>query len=390
MTKAPLRVAGLMSGTSLDGIDAAIVDFEGDSEANLSWRSVGFVSVPLTGAQREEIHEAMVRGGPAQLCALHGRLGEWFAQAVVHACEASGVALDSVDLVGSHGQTIWHQPPADGQRGFTLQLGCASTIAERTGLPVVSDFRTRDMAAGGQGAPLVPWVDRALFSVPGKRRALQNIGGMGNVTWLPARGEGVDLLAFDTGPGNVLIDAAVELASGGQESYDRDGQWARRGAVQQDLLRELLQHPFYALTPPKSTGREAFGKAMVRELAARHGAGARMGWPDFIATLTALTARTIGEAYRAWLLPRGLDEVFVTGGGARNPVLLEMIRGELVFLPVRSGDALGVNGDAKEAVAFAALAWAHVRGVPCNVPAATGAQGPRVLGSYTPGQRRTP
>lgn len=387
MSNAPLRVAGLMSGTSLDGIDAAIVDFEGTSEADLRWRSVGFVSLPLTGAQREEIHEAMVRGGPAQLCGLHGRLGEWFSQAVVHACEASGVALDSVDLVGSHGQTIWHQPPADGQRGFTLQLGCASTIAERTGLPVVSDFRTRDMAAGGQGAPLVPWVDRALFSAPGKRRALQNIGGMGNVTWLPARGEEAGLLAFDTGPGNVLIDAAVELATQGQETYDRDGQWARRGAVQQDLLRELLQHPFYALPPPKSTGREAFGKAMVRELAARHGAGGRMGWPDFIATLTALTARTIGEAYRAWLLPRGLDEVFVTGGGARNPVLLEMIRGELVFPSVRTGDALGVDGDAKEAVAFAALAWAHVNRIPCNVPAATGAVGPRVLGSYTPGRR---
>jgi anhydro-N-acetylmuramic acid kinase len=202
---------------------------------------------------------------------------------------------------------------------------------------VVSDFRTRDMAAGGQGAPLVPWVDRALFSAPGRRRALQNIGGMGNVTWLPARGEEAGLLAFDTGPGNVLIDAAVELATDGQETFDRDGHWARSGAVQHELLRELLQHPFYAAPPPKSTGREAFGKAMVRDLAARHGAGGRMAWPDFIATLTALTARTIGEAYRTWLLPRGLDEVFITGGGARNPVLLEMIRGELVFLSVRTG-----------------------------------------------------
>jgi anhydro-N-acetylmuramic acid kinase len=385
MSDTPLRVVGLMSGTSLDGIDAAIVDFEGTSEADLRWRSVGFVSQPFTGAQREELHEAMVRGGPAELCAVHGRLGEWFAQAVAHVCEASNVALDSVHLVGSHGQTIWHQPPANGQRGFTLQLGCPSTLAERTGLPVVSDFRTRDMAAGGQGAPLVPWVDRALFSAPGRRRALQNIGGMGNVTWLPARGEEAGLLAFDTGPGNVLIDAAVELATDGQETFDRDGHWARSGAVQHELLRELLQHPFYAAPPPKSTGREAFGKAMVRDLAARHGAGGRMAWPDFIATLTALTARTIGEAYRTWLLPRGLDEVFITGGGARNPVLLEMIRGELVFLSVRTGDALGVDGDAKEAVAFAALAWAHVRGVPCNVPSATGAQGPRVLGSYTPG-----
>lgn len=381
-----LRVAGLMSGTSLDGIDVAIVDFEGRSEADLRWRSVGFVSTPFSTQQRELIHDAMVQGGPAGLCALHGQLGEWFADAVLQACKQSGVALDSVQLVGSHGQTIWHQPPKDGERGFTLQLGCASTLAERTGLPVVSDFRTRDMAAGGQGAPLVPWVDRALFSAPGKRRALQNIGGMGNVTWLPARGDAADLLAFDTGPGNVMVDAAAEMATQGAQSYDKDGKLALRGTVRLDLLAELLRHPFYAQQPPKSTGREVFGKAMVRELAGRYGAGSTLPWPDFIATLTRLTARTIADAYRHWLAPRGLDEVFVTGGGARNPVLMEMLRHELVTVPVQDGEALGVDGDAKEAVAFAALAWAHVHRVPCNVPAATGAQGPRVLGSYTPGR----
>jgi len=385
MTVKALRVVGLMSGTSLDGIDAAIVDFEGASEADLKWRCKGFVSIPFNGAQRELLHEAMVRGGPAQLCEVHGRLGEWFAQAVRRACDEAGVPLASIDLVGSHGQTIWHQPPQAGRRGFTLQLGCASTLAERTGRPVVSDFRTRDMAAGGQGAPLVPWVDRALFSAPGKRRALQNIGGMGNVTWLPPRGEAQDLLAFDTGPGNVMIDAAVELATLGAQGFDRDGQWASRGRVRDDLLAQLLQQPFYARQPPKSTGRELFGKAMVADLVARHSAGSpSLPWEDFIATLTALTARTIGDAYRQWLVPRGLDEVFVTGGGARNPVLLEAIRTELAPLPVRTGDELGVDGDAKEAVAFAALAWAHVNRVPCNVPAATGAEGPRVLGSYTP------
>lgn len=380
-----LRVAGLMSGTSLDGIDVAIVDFQGRSETDLRWKCVGFISTPFSTQQRELIHDAMVQGGPAGLCSLHGQLGEWFAAAVLQACEQTGVPLQSVQLVGSHGQTIWHQPPQGDQRGFTLQLGCASTIAERTGLPVVSDFRTRDMAAGGQGAPLVPWVDRALFAAPGKRRALQNIGGMGNVTWLPARGDATDLLAFDTGPGNVMIDAAVELATQGAQGYDKDGKLAVRGTVRLDLLAELLRHPFYAQQPPKSTGREVFGKAMVRELASRYGAGSTLPWPDFIATLTRLTARTIADAYRQWLVPRGLDEVFVTGGGARNPVLMEMLRHELVTLPVQDGEALGVDGDAKEAVAFAALAWAHVRGIPCNVPAATGAQGPRVLGSYTPG-----
>ena len=374
-----------MSGTSLDGIDAAIVDFDGAGEADLRWNMVAFTGIPYTAQQREVIHSAISDGGPARLCALHGLLGEWFAEAVLTVCLRNHVPLESVQLVGSHGQTIWHQPPQAGRRGFTLQLGCASTLAERTGRPVVSDFRTRDMAAGGQGAPLVPWVDRALFSAPGKRRALQNIGGMGNVTWLPPRGEAQDLLAFDTGPGNVMIDAAVELATLGAQGFDRDGQWASRGRVRDDLLAQLLQQPFYARQPPKSTGRELFGKAMVADLVARHSAGSpSLPWEDFIATLTALTARTIGDAYRQWLVPRGLDEVFVTGGGARNPVLLEAIRKELAPLAVRTGDELGVDGDAKEAVAFAALAWAHVNRVPCNVPAATGAEGPRVLGSYTP------
>jgi anhydro-N-acetylmuramic acid kinase len=373
-----VRVVGLMSGTSLDGIDAAVVDFEGTTEADLRWKCVGFVSLPYSAQQRDEIHDAIAAAGPAALCALNGRLGEWFASAVKTCCEQAGVALASVDLVGSHGQTIWHQPPKDGGRGYTLQIGCASTIAERTGRPVVSDFRTRDVAAGGQ-APLVPWVDRALFSAAGKRRALQNIGGMGNVTWLPARGEAADLLAFDTGPGNVMMDAAVELATQGAETYDRDGLWAKRGSVNASLLAELLQHPFYSEAPPKSTGREVFGKPMVKDIVARH----PLPWPDLVATFTALTARTIADAYRQWLLPRGLDEVFVTGGGARNPVLLDMIRRELA-LPVQTGDQLGVDGDAKEAVAFAALAWAHVNRVPGNVPAATGARGVRVLGSYTP------
>jgi anhydro-N-acetylmuramic acid kinase len=385
MSGQALRVVGLMSGTSLDGIDAALVEFEGSTEQDLRWHMRGFTSRPLSAAQREEIHQAMLHGTPAQLCALHGRLGEWFAAAVREVCEASNVPLSTVALIGSHGQTIWHQPPQGGERGYTLQLGCPATIAERTGIPVVSDFRTRDTAAGGQGAPLVPWVDRALFSAPGKRRALQNIGGMGNVTWLPPRGDSADLLAFDTGPGNVMIDAAVQLATDGRESYDRDGQWAARGQVQPPLLAELLRHPFYELAPPKSTGREVFGQAMVRDLAAQHGAGSRLAWPDFIATLTALTAHSIANAYRRWLIePRGLDEVFVTGGGARNPVLMRMLREVLTFLPVQSGEAIGVDGDAKEAVAFAALAWAHVNRIPCNVPAATGAQGPRVLGSYTP------
>jgi anhydro-N-acetylmuramic acid kinase len=385
MTDKPtMRVAGLMSGTSLDGIDAAIVDLTGSTAEALQWTCIGFSSKPLAPAQREAIHAAMVHGGPADLCALHAQLGEWFADAVRGACKDADVPMDSVDLVGSHGQTIWHQPPAAGARGSTLQLGCAATIAERTGIAVVSDFRTRDMAAMGQGAPLVPWVDRTLFAAPGRKRALQNIGGMGNVTWLPPRGDSTALLAFDTGPGNVLIDAAVQLATQGAQSYDRDGRWAAQGNVHAALLATLLQHPFYLRQPPKSTGREVFSRAMVEQLAAQHDVGGRITWADCIATLTALTAHTIANAYTGWLLPRGLDEVFVTGGGARNPVLMEMLRDQLAPLKVETGEALGLDGDAKEAIAFAVLAWAHVRGIPANEVAATGASRPRVLGSFTP------
>ncbi len=377
-----MRVIGLMSGTSLDGIDAAIVDFEGTAEDSLRWACKGFLTVPYTWAQRELLHRAMTEGGPAQLCEVHGRLGEWFACAVLEVCRASGIDAASVDVIGSHGQTVWHQPPSDRERGFTLQLGDAATIAERTGIAVVSDFRARDVAAGGHGAPLVPWVDRALFRAAGSKRALQNIGGIGNVTWLPERDSRDELLAFDTGPGNVLIDAAVEMASQGRETFDRNGQRAARGKVSELVLAQLLQHPFYGRMPPKSTGRELFGRATVKDIAARH----PLQWDDLIATLTALTARSIAHAYRRWLIPRGLDEVFVTGGGARNPVLMDMLREELAPIPVLTGDALGIDGDAKEAVAFAALAWAHMNRLPCNAPSATGAEGPRVLGSFTPGR----
>ncbi len=295
------------------------------------------------------------------------------------------MAPDAVDLVGSHGQTIWHIPRAGEPHAATLQLGDPARIAEGTGLPVVSDFRARDIAAGGEGAPLVPWQDRVLFALPQGRRVLQNIGGIGNLTWVPPRGDPAPLLAFDTGPGNALIDAAVELATGGRETFDRDGVRAARGRVRPDILEELLVHPFFALEPPKSTGREVFGRPFVAALAERHGIAGDADWDDLIATLTALTARSIGDSIRRWVLARGVDEVVVSGGGARNPTLMARIRDELRPIPVFTGERLGVDPDAKEALAFAALAWAHVHGLAGNVPEATGASGPRVLGSFTPG-----
>ncbi|NJD11076.1 MAG: anhydro-N-acetylmuramic acid kinase [Gemmatimonadetes bacterium] len=391
-----MRVVGLMSGTSVDGIDAALIEIAGEP-GRVVWHLRAFLTVPWAGERRARIQDAMIHGDPAGLCRLHADLGEWFADAVREVCTVAGLPLAELDLIGSHGQTIWHEPPgASGvlaRRGATLQLGDPATIAERTGVPVVSDFRTRDMAAAGQGAPLVPWADRHLYAA-GHARALLNIGGMANVTHVPPAGSDEPLLAFDTGPGNALIDGAAERASGGRLRYDADGGRARTGRVDPAVLEALLRHPFFAQEPPKSTGREVFGRGYLDELVREHpaldpAAGETAG-RDLVATLTALTARTIAQALARWVLPRGAGEVVVTGGGARNPWLVELIaRG--VRVPVRTGDEVGIDVDAKEAVAFAALAWAHVCGIPGNVPEATGARGPRVLGSYTPaGAPRAP
>jgi anhydro-N-acetylmuramic acid kinase len=382
-----MRVAGLMSGTSLDGIDVAILDIDdapaGDTPA---WKVVAFHSYELQPDQRHEIHEAIHHGNSQSLCRLHAQLGEWFAQAVIDACRSARVPLDSIDLIGSHGQTIWHEPPTNDGRGATLQLGDPATIAERTGIAVVSDFRTRDVAAGGQGAPLVPWVDRFLFAKPNRKRVLQNIGGIANLTWVPPLGSSEPLIAFDTGPGNALLNVSAEIATDGAEHFDRDGKRAARGHVDEAVLAELLAHPYFRRTPPKSTGRELFGLPFVDELLRKH-PHLRKDSDALLATLTVLTARTIADAIKQWVAPKGVDEVVLTGGGARNPTLVDHLRRFLAPIPIHSGEVLGVDPDAKEAVAFAVLAWAHAQARPANEPAATGARGPRVLGSYTPGKR---
>jgi anhydro-N-acetylmuramic acid kinase len=383
-----MLIVGLMSGTSLDGVDAALVRLEGDAVDDLRWELVRFCSVPFSERQRSTIHGAILAGTADALCTLNGELGEWLAQAVVQVCDEAGVPLQRVDAVGSHGQTVWHRPPTDGARGSTLQLGDPATIAERTGCAVIADFRSRDLAAGGHGAPLVPWVDQVLFRLEHGARALQNIGGIGNVTWVPPRGSDASVLAFDTGPGNALIDAAVELATSGRMTFDRDGRLAARGEVNEALVTELLAHPFFGQEPPKSTGREIFGRPFVERLTGALQPDGDDDWLGLVATLTELTARSIADAYRHWVTPRGVREVVVTGGGALNPTLMRRLEALLDPLPVRSGTVLGIEPEAKEAVAFALLAWAYLRGIPANVPAATGAAGPRVLGSFTPGAWR--
>jgi anhydro-N-acetylmuramic acid kinase len=376
-----------MSGTSLDGVDAALVRFEGGAQ-DMTWTLERFLSVPYTADQRGRIHDSIVAGTAELLCSLHASLGEWLAEAANALCSEAGIQSHTVDVIGSHGQTVWHQPPENGRRGATLQLGCAATIAERTNIPVVSDFRTRDVAAGGHGAPLVPWADRMLFARADGGRVLQNIGGMANLTWVPPRGSSEPLLAFDTGPGNALIDAAVQLATDGERSFDEAGAWAEAGEVNEQLLNELLAHPFFAEQPPKSTGREVFGKPFVETLVARAQPENWTEWATLVATLTMLSARTIANAIQLWVAERGVDEVIVTGGGARNPVLMRMLSDALKPITVRSGAAVGIDPDAKEAIAFAGLAWAFTLGLPGNIPAATGARWPRVLGSYTPAPGR--
>lgn len=380
-----MRLVGLMSGTSLDGVDAALVEVDGSGTEDVSVRLLGALTLPYGDERRAAIHDGIVAGTAESLCGLHAEVGEWMAEAVARVCADAGVDVASVDAVGSHGQTVWHRPPAGGRRGATLQVGDPATIAERTGRPVVSDFRSRDVAAGGHGAPLVPWVDALLFALPDRARALQNLGGIGNVTRVPPKGSGEPVWAFDTGPANAPVDAAVEIATGGRHRFDVDGRLAARGRVDEALLAELLRHPYFAAEPPKSTGREAFGRPFVERLVEAVGPEGDEDWMDLVATLTELAARSVADAYRRWVLPRGIDEVVLSGGGARNPVLAGRIRELLAPLPVVDGGTLGIDPDFKEAVAFAVLAWAHLRGIPANLPSATGAAGPRVLGSLTPG-----
>lgn len=385
-----MKVAGLMSGTSLDGVDAVVLEIQGERPAALDVRVLAFHTEVYPTELRDRLRTAMDHGTPRELARLHRDLGRAFASALGVLLDGAGIPPEELAAVGSHGQTFRHDPPRGGVDGATLQLGCAATVAEASGVPVVADFRSRDVAAGGHGAPLVPWADWVLLRRPGVGRALQNLGGMGNVTFLPAEGGLDGVRAFDTGPGVALLDGAALRASGGREAFDRDGRRARRGRAREDLLAELLRHPFLATSPPRSTGREEFGEPFLDALIRRVSPQSDSDWDDLLATLARFTAASIADAYRRFLPDGAIDEVVLSGGGARNPVLREALEAALAPLPVRCGkEALGIDPDAREAAAFALLAWAHLKGVPGNVPAATGAAGPRVLGSLTPGSGRS-
>jgi anhydro-N-acetylmuramic acid kinase len=379
-----MNVLGLMSGTSADGVDAAIVSIDGTPpDLSVSMRS--FTCVPFDARQRERIFALFdpETGTVDQICEMNFQLGEWFAAAALRAIDEAGLSTHEVDLIGSHGQTIYHAVGADATVPATLQIGEAAVIAARTGVTTVADFRVADVAAGGQGAPLVSYVDWLLLRHPTIPRAVQNIGGIANVTYLPPGDDPGGVIAFDTGPGNMLIDDGAARTTFGEQRYDRDGALAAAGTVNEELLAELLAHPYLSLPPPKTTGREQFGRtfgATVWERARARGLSAE----DVMATLTALTATSIADAYRRFL-PRMPEEVILGGGGASNPILVRMLREALAPSRVVTHEALGMSSEAKEAVAFAVLAYEALHGRPGNLPSCTGAGSRVVLGKLVPG-----
>jgi len=379
-------VVGLMTGTSADAVDAALVRFRGAGIAATA-DIVAYRERPFGDPLRREVLE--VAGSEElpleRLMRLDAELGEAYAETVLELLRQAQVRPADVAAIGSHGQTVRHLPRAEnGGRALTLQAGSASVLAERTGITVVSDFRTRDTAAGGEGAPLVPVADWWRFRSDREARVLLNLGGMANVTHLP-RGGGLDsVVAFDTGPGNAVLDGLMRVSTGGLAHRDDGGQLAAHGRVNEGLLEELLADPFFQAEPPRSTGRERFGDAYagrLREIGDQLG----LSLEDLLATAAELTAVTVADAIGRFLSPRGVDAVYVSGGGVRNATLMVALRRRLDGVTVKKLDELGVAAESKEALAFALLAHLTLSGEAGNVPGATGAERAVPLGHVTPG-----
>jgi len=372
-------VAGLMSGTSLDGIDVALVKIT-DSGIDTQVEQVAFKTIAYLPDVRQAILAACQpeASSVSSICSLNFILGQLFADAVCHVCQENDIDIKELDLIGSHGQTIWHQPGIS-----TLQIGEAAVIAAQTGAVVVADFRVRDVAVGGQGAPLVPYTEYLLYRHPVKTRLLQNIGGIANVTVLPKGCSPEDIIAFDTGPGNMMIDACVHRLTNELQQYDNNGEIAARGTVFRPMLSELMAHPFFKQPPPRTTGREVFGNTYTNELVTKYLAHG-INPDDIVSTLTFFTAASIADSYRRFILPQQtIDEVIIGGGGSHNPTLLAMLRRELPSIPIYTQEYLGFSSDAKEAVAFAILANETISGRTNNLPAVTGAKTPVIMGKIS-------
>ncbi len=373
-----MTLVGLMSGTSLDGITAAVVRFNESEHGTVTSELLGFTVVDYSREQHDRLARALTSGTPEEYCRINFDLGEWLASAAKLAIAEAGVARADIAAVCSHGQSVWHVPGHS-----TWQTGESSVIAEITGLDVISDFRVRDMAAGGQGAPLVPMADAMLFSSPTAWRALQNLGGIGNVTVVPPGGDLTGVRAFDTGPGCGVIDK-VTRSLRPDLPYDVDGALGLRGKPIDSVVDRFLTDPYFRAFPPKSTGPELFSPRYAADLIAScRSAGADCADEDIIATAVSLTSRSIADAYERFIA-EPVTEVFCSGGGARNPALMASIRAVLSPRTVLDFDKTFFDGEAKEAVAFALLGYLHLTGRPGNVPTATGARGPRILGKRTP------
>ncbi|MCH1625953.1 anhydro-N-acetylmuramic acid kinase [Fredinandcohnia quinoae] len=376
-------VVGLMSGTSLDGIDAALVSIS-EEAGNIEVRLIQFTTLPYSD---------VIRGKILQLCdpktahiedisAMNMLLGELFADAAQKVVVEANMTMREIDMISSHGQTIFHQPEnleIDGhQVTSTLQIGDIAVIAERTGVMTIGDFRTRDMAAGGQGAPLVPYADNLLFREENHGRVLVNIGGIANITVLPPKNSDKSVLAFDTGPGNMIIDAFTTWATNGVKTFDENGDIAANGQVHENWLNELLSHEFFKQSPPKSTGREQFGMEYARKLWDQMG---QLSNADKIATITELTSRSLAADISRFIEDYQLKEVFISGGGWHNHTLRNSLKSMLPDdITIDSTDALGIQGDAKEAVVFALLGYQCSMKRSNNLPSATGATKPVVMG----------
>ena len=383
----PLLALGLMSGTSADGIDGVLVRV---SEApSLPHVQAAFHhAVPFSETQRGAVFGLFdpETATAEAVCRMNFAVGEWFATAALETLAAAGVPPAAVDVIGSHGQTVFHAPPGADGPGSTLQIGEPAVIAERTGITTVADFRVRDVAAGGHGAPLVSYVDDLLFRHPQRQRAVLNLGGIANVTLLPPSTAGGAVLAFDTGPGNMVLDALARRVSGGALTCDRDGRLAAAGRVQPALLEPLLREDgYFAAPPPKTTGRERYGRPYADRLWQR-AAALGVTDADLLATATALTAETVAGGLRLAGMALGPQaEIIAGGGGTKNPGLMAALRRRLNGATLTTHEAYGIESEAKEALSFAILAAATLRGRPNTVPACTGARQAVVMGKIVPG-----
>lgn len=377
---------GLMSGTSLDGVDAVIAEIGPDNEQRRP-RVLHAVTYPYPEVLRKKIHRAISQKTSTSklICSLNHELAETYAECVFAVCRDAGIRTDDVAFIASHGQTVFHI--ASEEEGFvpsSLQLGDGSVLACLTGITVVSNFRPADIAAGGSGAPLVPYADVVLFRHPEKNRLLQNIGGISNVTCVPADASLDEVFAFDNGPGNMMIDRAMERLYG--KPFDCDGAVAKRGNVAKELLAAVMKHPYFKEKPPKSTGREMFGIDYTDALIDRYG---DVRPEDVIATLTEVTAQAIIRSYDEFILPRHeIAEVIVSGGGAKNNTLMNRLNTLSARYVFSLSDEHGVPGDHKEALAFIILAYETLHHRPSNVPGATGAEHPVILGQVSPALHR--